>query len=127
MRRSRYVPDCTISDQTAPPEADLVLPNGCMIEGNRMENGNQPATKQDLAEVRTEMENRMQAMEDRLIKAFRDSQTELLKAFYSFTESNRQRVSQVEGNQIALITRVGTLEDRLTDLERRLISPPRTQ
>ena len=46
-----------------------------------MENGNQPATKQDLAEVRTEMENRMQAMEDRLIEAFRDSQTELLKAF----------------------------------------------
>jgi hypothetical protein len=50
-----------------------------------MENGNQPATKQDLAEVRTEMENRMQAMEDRLIEAFRDSQTELLKSFYSFT------------------------------------------
>ena len=92
-----------------------------------MENGNQPATKQDLAEVRTEMENRMQAMEDRLIEAFRDSQTELLKAFYSFTESNRQRVSQVEANQASLITRVGTLEDRITDLERRLISPPRTQ
>ena len=94
-----------------------------MIKGNGMENGNQPATKQDLAEVRTEMK----AMEDRLVKAFRDSQTELLEAFYSFTESNRQRVSQVEGNQIALITRVGTLEDRITDLERRLISPPRTQ
>jgi hypothetical protein len=46
-----------------------------------MENGNQPATKHDLAEVRTEMK----AMEDRLIEAFRDSQTELLKAFYSFT------------------------------------------
>ena len=92
-----------------------------------MENGNQPATKQDLAEVRTEMENRMQAMEDRLIEAFRDSQTELLNAFYSFTESNRQRVSQVEANQASLITRVGTLEDRITDLERRIISPPRTQ
>ena len=89
-----------------------------------MENGNQPATKQDLAEARTEMENRMQAMEDRLIEAFRDSQTELLKAFYSFTESNRQRVSQVEANQASLITRVGTLEDRITDLERRIISPP---
>jgi phage shock protein A len=88
-----------------------------------MENGNQPATKQDLAEVRTEMK----AMEDRLIEAFRDSQTELLKAFYSFTESNRQRVSQVEANQASLITRVGTLEDRITDLERRIISPPRTQ
>ena len=64
-----------------------------------MENGNQPATKQDIAEVRTEMkamevrldermqstDDRMQAMEDRLIEAFRDSQTELLKAFHSFT------------------------------------------
>jgi hypothetical protein len=77
-----------------------------MIGMNRMENGNQPATKQDIAEVRTEMkamevrldermqstDDRMQAMEDRLIEAFRDSQTELLKAFYTFTESNRQRV-----------------------------------
>jgi hypothetical protein len=88
-----------------------------------MENGNQPATKQDLAEVRTEMK----AMEDRLIEAFRDSQTELLKAFYSFTESNRQRVGQLEGNQASLIARVGTLEDRLTDLERRIISQPPPQ
>jgi hypothetical protein len=69
----------------------------------------------------------MQAMGDRVIEAFRTSQTELVKAFYSFTESNRQRVSQLEENQASLITRVGTLEDRLTDLERRLISPPRTQ
>jgi hypothetical protein len=38
---------------------------------------------------------RIQAMEDRLIEAFRDPQTELLKAFYSVTDSNRQRVSQV--------------------------------
>ena len=37
-------------------------------------------------------------MDDRLIEAFRDSQTELLKAFYSFTESARQLVSQVEAN-----------------------------
>jgi len=88
-----------------------------------MENGNQPATKQDLAEVRIEMK----AMEDRLIEAFRDSQTELLKAFYSFTESNRQRVSQLEGNQSSLITRVGNLEDRMTDLQLRTITPPRTQ
>jgi hypothetical protein len=94
-----------------------------MIDRNSMENGNQPATKHDLAEVRTEMK----AMEDRLIEAFRDSQTELLKAFYSFTESNRQRVSQLEGNQASLITRVGALEDRMTDLQLRTITPPRTQ
>ena len=99
-----------------------------------MGSGNQPATKKDLAEVRTElkkelkaMEDRIQAMEDRVIKAFRDAQTELVKAFYNFTESNRQRVSQAEGNQAALIARVGTLEDRITNLERSIILPPRTQ
>jgi hypothetical protein len=57
-----------------------------------VDNGSQPATKQDIAEVRTEIaevRTEMKAMEDRLIEAFRDSQTELLKAFYSFTESNR--------------------------------------
>ncbi|HXB66747.1 MAG TPA: hypothetical protein VNY05_00775 [Candidatus Acidoferrales bacterium] len=84
-----------------------------------MDNGNEPATRQDIAEIRIEMK----AMEDRLIEAFRDSQTELLKAFYSFTESNRHRVTQLEGNQGALITRVGTLEDRMTELERRVIFP----
>lgn len=95
-----------------------------------MDNGNEPATKLDIAEIRTEMkamevrlDDRMKAMEDRLIEAFRDSQTELLKAFYSFTESNRQRVAQLEGNQGALITRIGTLEDRMTELERRVIFP----
>jgi hypothetical protein len=98
-----------------------------MIGVNGMENGNQPATKQDIADVRTEMKAEMKAMEDRLIKAFRGSQTELLKAFYSFTESNRQRVSQLEGNQSSLITRVGALEDRMTDLQLRTITPPRTQ
>ena len=41
----------------------------------------------------------MKAMEDRLVESVRDVQTELLKAFYSFTESNRQRVTQLEGNQ----------------------------
>jgi uncharacterized coiled-coil protein SlyX len=91
-----------------------------------MDNGNEPATKQDIAQIRIEMkamDGRMKAMEDRLIEALRDSQTELLKAFYSFTESNRQRVSQLEGNQGALITRIGTLEDRMTELERRVIFP----
>jgi hypothetical protein len=82
-----------------------------------MDNGNEPATKQDVAEVRTEMRG------DRLIKAVRDSRTELLKAFYSFAESNHCRLVQLEGNQGALIARIGTLEDRMTDLERKVTFP----
>ena len=54
---------------------------------------------------------------DDLKEAFRDSQTELPKAFYGFTESNRQRVTQLEGNQAALITRIGVLEGRMLHLD----------
>jgi hypothetical protein len=77
-----------------------------------MENGHEPATKADL-----------QASEDRLTEIIRDTQTEVLKAFYSFAESNRQRVAQLEGNQGALITRVGVLEDRILELERKVNFP----
>lgn len=46
-----------------------------------MENDrNAVATKGDIEEVRAAMK----AMEDRLVETFRDAQTELLKAFYSF-------------------------------------------
>ena len=92
---------------------------------------NAPATKGDIADLRAEMKGdiadlraEMKAMEDRLIEAFRDAQTELLKAFYSFTGSNHQRLSQVEGNESAVIARLGTLENRVTDLERKMIPPP---
>jgi hypothetical protein len=99
---------------------------------------NAPATKGDLLDAKDElraemksMEDRlkseirteMKSMEDRMVETFRDVQTELLKAFYSFTESNQQRVTQVEGNQAALIARVGTLEARVTELERRVKFP----
>jgi hypothetical protein len=103
-----------------------------------MENGHEPATKQDLGEVegrlRAEMgelegrlETRLRAeiksSEEHVIETMRDIQTELLKAFYGFTESNRQRVAQLEGNQGAIITRIGVLEDRMTDLERKVHFP----
>lgn len=80
---------------------------------------NAPATRGDLADVRADMK----AMEDRLVETFRDAQTELLKAFYSFAESNRQRFAQLEGNQAALITRIGVLEDRMMELERKINFP----
>ena len=47
-----------------------------------MDNGQQPATKQDVADA-----------VDRVVETMRDIQTEILKAFYSFAESNRQRVA----------------------------------
>ena len=52
-----------------------------------MDNGSQPATKADLdaakTELRDQLRDEMKAMEERLVEAFRDGQTELLKAFYT--------------------------------------------
>lgn len=88
-----------------------------------MTNGHEPATKADLAELETRMKAELAAQENRIIEVMRDIQTELLKAFYGFTESNRQRVTQLEGNQGALITRIGVLEDRMLELERKVNFP----
>jgi hypothetical protein len=73
---------------------------------------NAPATKGDLAD-----------QEARIVEAIRDAQTEVLKAFYGFAESNRQRVAQLEGNQGAIITRIGVLEDRMLEIERKVNFP----
>jgi hypothetical protein len=77
---------------------------------------NAPATKGDLADQEARMV-------DRLTEAIRDAQTEVLKAFYGFAESNRQRVAQLEGNQGAIITRIGVLEDRMLEIERKVNFP----
>jgi hypothetical protein len=71
------------------------------------------ATKEDIAELRVELrtefhgtadslrermekleqrtDERLDGLEERLEERIRDSQTELLKAFYGFTETVRQR------------------------------------
>jgi hypothetical protein len=61
---------------------------------------NAPATKGDLQDLKQELKidlsGEMKAMEDRLVEAFRDGQTELLKAFYSYAQSNDEHVASTE-------------------------------
>jgi hypothetical protein len=86
-----------------------------------MENDrNAPVTRGDLEDALGAVETRII---DRLTESIRDAQTEVLKAFYGFAESNRQRLSQLEGNQGALINRIGVLEDRMLELERKVNFP----
>lgn len=89
-----------------------------------MDNGNEPATKNDLAAVRDELKNDLAAVRDELMEAVRDSETKLLKAFYTFAESNQQRISQVEASNGAVIARLATLESRITIVEKHLNLPP---
>ena len=106
-----------------------------------MENGQEPATKHDLAELKAEFKqdfaelkadlkqdiamvrSEMQHTHDDLKEAMRDMQTELLKAFYSFAESDQARLTQTERESSSLKERMGILERRLTEVERKVNFP----
>ena len=90
-----------------------------------------PATKADIAELRSELHcsvdqlrDRMENLETRLEEAIHDSQTELLKAFYGFTETVKHRFDGQEDADANLKKRVATLESRILEVERRLNTPP---
>ncbi len=74
-----------------------------------MNNGNQPATKDDIEGLREQI---------------RDTETKLLTAFYDFARANQTRLSELEGSDAALERRIGGIEDRLLEVEKRLNMPP---
>ena len=95
---------------------------------------NAPATKGDIADLDARLSERIEMLRTEvqhgyndLRETLRDSQTELLKAFYSFGQSNSKRFAELEGNEAAIRSRLGTIEDRLMELERRVITLPPTQ
>src|SRR6266404_2020257 len=95
-----------------------------------MEDRNMPATKADLEALEARQNERleilrseMQHSHQNLNETIRDVETKLLKAFYSFGESNNKRVMELEGNEAAIRSRLGTLEDRLLEVEKRLNMP----
>ena len=53
-----------------------------------MDNGNQPATKADLAALEDRVGKKLQDLEDKVSEAIHDAETRLLKGFYTFAESN---------------------------------------
>jgi hypothetical protein len=88
-----------------------------MLYDGIMANDDAPATKADL--------NRLERrITEAIAESIHDSETRLLKAFYTFAESNQQRLSQVEGNTTAVIARLATLESRIIEVEKRLNMPP---
>ena len=95
---------------------------------------NAPATKGDIQQLHVEIRQELQQeilqlraetqhMYNDLVERISDSETKLLKAFYTFAETNQQRLTQVEATASAVITRLATLESRITDVEKRLNMP----
>jgi hypothetical protein len=99
-----------------------------------MENGHEPATKADLQQLGESAKADLQQLGEQLRSEFqhgfddlketmRDGQTEILRAFYSFAESNQTRLTGTERESAALKERIGILERRLTEVERRVNFP----
>jgi len=107
-----------------------------------MENGHEPATKQDISELRAELKQDSgelraelkQEIEqlraeshhefDDLRETLRDVQTELLKAFYSFAQSTDAKLKESEIADMLLRSRLSAVESRVTEIERRMNQPP---
>ncbi len=89
-----------------------------------MDTPDAPATKADLARVRDELKTDVAQLRDELVEHMNENETHLLKAFSTFAESNRLRLKDAENNEAALRRRVGVIEDRLFEVEKRLIMPP---
>jgi DNA repair exonuclease SbcCD ATPase subunit len=96
-----------------------------------MEDPDAPATKGDLAEVKGELmaqteqlRSEVNHMCNDLVERIADAETRLLKAFYNFAESNQQRLAQIDGDQAAIRNRLGSIETRLLEVEKRLNMPP---
>lgn len=74
-----------------------------------MNDGHEPATKADIEALREQIH---------------DTETKLLTAFYEFAKANQTRVSELEGSDAAIKRRIGGIEDRLLEVEKRLNMPP---
>lgn len=88
-----------------------------------MDNGNEPATKGDIQQLRSEFHHEF----DELRETMRDVQTEMLRAFYSYAQTNDERVSAVEQDTVPVKKRLAILESRMTEVEKRLNLPPSPQ
>lgn len=95
-----------------------------------MENGNQPATKQDLRDLESrltsaskEMEGRLTTeLEERMTNAFteaiRDMETKLVGAFYGWAEASQKHFVDLERSDISIRDRIDLCERRIAELER---------
>jgi hypothetical protein len=94
-----------------------------------------PATKGDIQDLEVkildlevkildQVDGKLQQHEDRLREAIRDSQTEVLRAFYSFSRTIQARFLELDQTDANVKRRMDALESRILDVEKRLNMPP---
>ena len=88
------------------------------------EDRNAPATKGDLLDMRDGLRQEMSGLRDELLEAIHDSQTEVLRAFYGFSQTIQARFAQQDQTEAALKQRLTVIESRVLEIEKRLNMPP---
>ncbi|HXP85956.1 MAG TPA: hypothetical protein VN841_14630 [Bryobacteraceae bacterium] len=89
-----------------------------------MNNGDSPATKHDLQQAVEQLRSEMSHGYNDLVERITDSETRVLKAMYGIAESFQKRVVQLEESDATLVHRLGIVEERLLQVEKRLNLPP---
>ena len=87
-----------------------------------MDDLNQTATRGDIEQLRSATKGRFDQYRD-LVERMDNNHARLMKAFCEFDETNSKRIALAEGSQAATRYRVGTLEDRMMAVEKRLNVP----
>ncbi|MCZ6489972.1 MAG: hypothetical protein O7A06_05520 [Acidobacteria bacterium] len=82
-----------------------------------MKNGAEPATKADLKEG-------LDGLRAELLQAIHDMETRILRAFYAYTEATQKHLADLDRSDGSMRDRMGTLEVRITEIEKRLNFPP---
>ena len=85
---------------------------------------NAPATKGDVQDAVQQLRSEMRLQYDDLKEAIRDSETRLLNAFYGFAQSVQERFKAADDAEASLKKRMTIIEERLTEVEKRLNYPP---
>jgi chromosome segregation ATPase len=78
----------------------------------------------NLEDFKVEVNTRFTAFEHRMEQLLSDMEGRIITSTYRLAESMQQRIKQTEGNQAAFNSRLATLEERLTEVEKRLNLPP---
>ena len=96
-----------------------------------MEDRNHPATKgdvQDLAstveDFKVEVNTRFQQFEHRMEALLHDMEGRIITSTYRVAESLQARLVEEEKESGSLKTRMGIMEDRILEIERRINMPP---
>jgi phage shock protein A len=96
--------------------------------------GNEPATKQDIAdleqkigEIKTDMEQLRSEMNHGyrdVVERLDDIATRMLTAFYNVAETHGRRLADLDSSDAGLRSRLSTVESRIMEIEKRLNLPP---